>query len=229
MIAARKGTEPGLQTHSGLLFGTAECALLGVKLRSLESALFSYAAGQDENSMAAKGNGKVPSWLPHAVTALKDVLLPELKEHTGLLRQQGDALIQIVGVLREHSTVLHEHSSTLQEHSALLREHSAILREQSTNLQEQAVILREHSAILREHSTSLQEHSALLREQGERTARLEGRVDGLERTTQQGFGLLSDRMAGLERSIDRLTAEIRVSLELRDRVARIEEKIGMSR
>jgi chromosome segregation ATPase len=233
-----------------LLPGYGGGPVSGAEVHSTALVPFSYAAWQGENLMAARGNGRVPSWFPRAVAALKDVLLPELKEHTGLLRQHGDLLMQIAGVLREHSTVLHEHSSSLQEHTVLLREHSGILQEHSTILrqhsstlqehstllrehsammQEQAGILREHSGILREHTTSLQEHSTLLREQGERMSRLEGRVDGLERTTEQGFRTLSDHMAGLERSIDRLGAEVRVSLELRDRVARIEEKIGMTR
>ena len=63
--------------------------------------------------MAAHGNGKVPSWVPRLASALKDALLPELKqhteilrEHTGILHQHSEALGQIVAVLHEHSDIL---------------------------------------------------------------------------------------------------------------------------
>jgi hypothetical protein len=78
----------------------------------------------------------------------------------------------------------------LQQHTKLLSQHSAQLDQQENTLQAIVTVLSEHSAILRDHT--------------ERLARLEARTESLERSMDQGFRLLSDRIGDLYRS-DRRT------------------------
>ena len=70
-------------------------------------------------------------------------------------------------------------------------------------------------------------------------ARLEARTESLERSMDQGFRLLSDRMdqsfrllsdriGDLSDRIGELAAQVRDNLELRDRVTKIEARLGLT-
>jgi hypothetical protein len=108
----------------------------------------------------------------------------------------------------------------LQEHTKLLSQHSAQFVQQENTLQGIISVLREHSGTLREHSTILREHS-------ERLARLETRTESLERSVDQGFRLLSDRMdqsfrllsdriGDLSDGVGEIAVQVRDNLQLRD-------------
>jgi ABC-type transporter Mla subunit MlaD len=76
----------------------------------------------------------------------------------------------------------------LQEHTKLLTQHSAQLDQHEQTLQGIIAVLREQAVTLHEHS--------------DRLARLETRSEGLERSMEQGFRLLSERTESLERSTE---------------------------
>ena len=101
----------------------------------------------------------------------------------------------------------------LQEHTKLLSQHSAQLDRHEATLQGIISVLHEHSTILRQH--------------GERLAGLEARTESLERTMEQGFRLLLDRVGDLCNRIVELAGQVRDNLELRDRVTRIEARLGL--
>ncbi len=117
----------------------------------------------------------------------------------------------------------------LQEHTKLLSEHSAQLGRHEEALQAIISVLREHSAILRDHSerlgrletrTESLEHSVNQRFESLEHS-VNQRFESLERSMDQGFRLLSDRLGDL-------AGEIRSNLELRDRVAKIEGRLGLT-
>jgi len=118
------------------------------------------------------------------------------------------------------STLLPE----LQEHTKILSRHSAQLEQHEQTLQGGVTILRD-SAILRDHS--------------ERLARLEARTEGLERSVDQGFRLLSDRMdqsfrllseriGDLSDRVGDLALQVRDNLQLRGRVTKMEARVGLT-
>lgn len=126
--------------------------------------------------MAAHSNGRIPSWLPRLASALKEALLPELRQH-------GEALTEIVAVLREHSSTLHEHSSILREHTE---------------------ILRQHGEALVEIVAVLHEHSAILQAQRERLAHMEGRLEILTGEIRSNLEL-HDRVSRMEAKLEMRT------------------------
>jgi len=117
----------------------------------------------------------------------------------------------------------------LQQHTKLLFDHSERLDRHEQALKEIVSILRVHSGMLGDHN--------------ERLARLETRAESFERSVNQRFESLertvNQRFESFERSMDRgfsllsdrigdLAGEIRGVLELRDRVSKIEARLGMS-
>jgi hypothetical protein len=101
----------------------------------------------------------------------------------------------------------------LQEHTKLLLQHSAPLNRHEETLQGVRTVLREQAAILRDHSEPL--------------ARFESRIESLERIMDQGFRLLSDRMGDLSDGMGELAEQVRDNLQLRDRVTKIEARLGL--
>ena len=114
--------------------------------------------------------------------------------------------------------------SELQEHTKLLSQDSAQLERHEHTLQDVIAVLREHSAISRDHS--------------ERLARLDTRTESLERSVDHGFRLLSDhidqsfrllseRIGDLSDRVGELGLQVRDNLQLRDRVTKIEARLGL--
>jgi hypothetical protein len=104
--------------------------------------------------------------LAGALSAIQDLLVPELKQHTELLRQHGGALVGIASVLREDGQTLHEHSEIMRLQGERLARIEGELVGVRNELHEHALILHEHSQILRGHGESL----IGLRGEGDRAA-----------------------------------------------------------
>jgi recombinational DNA repair ATPase RecF len=67
-----------------------------------------------------RSNGKVPAWLPRVASAIKDALLPELKEHTRILEQHTQLLEQHSQALNQMIAILHSHDERLRDHGERL-------------------------------------------------------------------------------------------------------------
>jgi ABC-type transporter Mla subunit MlaD len=180
--------------------------------------------------MASRNVERVPSWLGRFSTefagAIKAALLPELQEHTKLLTRHSDQLDRHEQTLQAIITVLREQAVTLHEHNDRL----ARLETRTESLERS---MEQGFRLLSERTESLERSM----DQGFRL--LSERTESLERSMEQGlrlssermdqsFRLLSDRIGDLSERVGFLAEQVRDNLELRDRVTKIEARLGMT-
>ena len=162
--------------------------------------------------------------------AIQELLAPELKQHTKLLRQHGGTLAAVLSVLHEQNHAFHEQSEISREQgerlariegelvgvhreaheqSQLLRDQGQVLREHGESLSglrgemvEVRGELHEHNQILRAHSEILREHSqSLIGLRGEATE-LRGELRSFEDRVIDAFNKLDGRLARTEDKLD---------------------------